>query len=287
MAEPNAQETPSDDGPWLVTPDTLPDDPIAGAMARLAARDARRAAEPDPAPPPTPLVTVLRAALLIGLAILACAYPGPPSALVFLATTALVGLHAQRGAPWGAMGVVGVLGVIGTLALLALLPTLDRIEEQGRRRVCANHLRQLGQALILYRDQSGHGVWYPTADGAGFLVALHASGVLGTDDYLLTCPSTTDLARPTALQAGRIPPTAVSYAGRRNAVQDRYPGLYRPEEGDTVIASDDDEGGGKRFNHGDVVQLLFLDGHVERLPADDPQVARGPGVASLLDPLAN
>jgi type II secretory pathway pseudopilin PulG len=60
--------------------------------------------------------------------------------------------------------------VTGLLAAL-LLPALSRVRERARRTACVNHLRQLGQAAMLYHDDhhllpatptSGYLVWNGT-----------------------------------------------------------------------------------------------------------------------------
>lgn len=105
------------------------------------------------------------------------------------------------------------------------------------------------------------------------------------DQYL--CPSSgDDNQEGKLLVLGRTPPGACSYAGRRNRVQARYPGVFTDKNSsDTVLASDDDEGR-PRFNHGDAVILLFLDTHVEEVPLRNPRLG-GLGKGGLLDPLAN
>jgi prepilin-type processing-associated H-X9-DG protein len=83
--------------------------------------------------------------------------------------------------------------VTGLLAAL-LLPVLSRVRERARQTACLSHLRQLGQAALLYHDEQ-HTL--PATPTSGYLIwngthyQLHGLLLTGTDALRETafCPS--------------------------------------------------------------------------------------------------
>ncbi len=79
---------------------------------------------------------------------------------------------------------IELLVVVTIIAILAamLLPALSRARESARRSACANNLKQLGVAELLYADdandywayQAWPQTWYPTATGDTVIAGLLA-----------------------------------------------------------------------------------------------------------------
>jgi prepilin-type N-terminal cleavage/methylation domain-containing protein len=105
-----------------------------------------------------------------------------------------------------AFTLIEVLVVIAILAILAglLFPVLAAVREQARQTQCRGHLRQIGLALAMYRD-----------DYAAF--PLRLSGLAGayvTDPRLFLCPSDPDRGLHDGnefLEGNRYLPTGLSY----------------------------------------------------------------------------
>jgi len=137
------------------------------------------------------------------------------------------------------------LAVVGALAALALLVNRDlpraRSSSAARRAQCRSNLKQLGLALHLYAGD--HGGQFP-AD----LLALSPKYV--TDSYLYYCP----VARR---DHGLDEPTAeemLSYV---------YVSGLRPNDPPDLIIAFDEET--NHADHGDGVNVLFVDGRAERV----------------------
>lgn len=75
-----------------------------------------------------------------------------------------------------------ILAILGIVALLisVLLPWLEGMRETSGRLPCPSHLRQIGQAILLYSND--HGGWYPDR-----LETLAVTEDLPTEVFV--CPS--------------------------------------------------------------------------------------------------
>src|SRR5687768_6412191 len=104
---------------------------------------------------------------------------------------------------------VELLVVIGTIALLValLLPALNRAREQANRVKCQGNLRSIGQALIIYVEQTRH---YPGCDTS---MNTHSAAIWPTrlramvkgNESMFVCPS-----REERFHWGSYPPPAHS-----------------------------------------------------------------------------
>jgi len=199
--------------------------------------------------------------------------------------------------------VVVVAVIIGVTACLLLGPQGCRLRsgrEMARQTACKNNLRQLGKALQQYLSGPGGNRYfpYPTQDqgyikpgdanlakhtgfsGASFLAALYWSGTI-TEPKVFICPSSTDdndfgrwLGKNPNEQPN--PPgwselfekpygTHVSYASRSQWCMPKGLPLSDRLPSDTVMASDDTQGGP---NHDDGFCVLYADTHVEFYPTN-------------------
>jgi prepilin-type N-terminal cleavage/methylation domain-containing protein len=163
-----------------------------------------------------------------------------------------------------------VIAIIGILAAM-LLPALSAVQEKAKQGKCKSNLKQLGTGFRSYVDDEGRGTLYPNADGGIFVARLFWSEVLGESKVFL-CPSTADLVDATSLNTcGADPGTAengatnnISYAGRKNANQNVYPGLYKVHK-DTALTglACDDWQVADNHENGAVLIVLYQDGHVD------------------------
>src|SRR5688572_24158263 len=114
--------------------------------------------------------------------------------------------------------VIGIVAVV----LSILIPVLSRARRAAKTAVCAAHLQQLGQAMLLYTNDNGGVLPYACTsdrDTWDVLIAVtlgkvqQASGPSTPDPSpVLACPDD-DRARPTyALTPGYAPTAVRSYA---------------------------------------------------------------------------
>lgn len=165
-----------------------------------------------------------------------------------------------------------VISVIGILASL-LLPSLSAVQEKAKQIKCKSNLSQFGKTLQIYLQDFGRDRGYPDTNGVGYICRVYQYNML-QDMELYICPSSSDEDPTKEWLRGLTDeyhddPTnpGCSYAGRRNKVQKRYPGIFRLFKNTslTAVASDDWKGISDRGNHeeGQLVNFLFLDTHVQ------------------------
>ena len=142
-------------------------------------------------------------------------------------------------------------------------------------------------AAIMYRDSQGKNVSFPSFDGSSFLTCLYVTGVNTEGDQFI-CPSSGDDNARMVFATGPTSHTVTSYAGRMNATQESYPGIFTAKGASETTSISDDSEGAALFNHEDCCIMSFVDGHVEEVPTDDPRMEGILHVGvGLLDPIAN
>lgn len=157
-----------------------------------------------------------------------------------------------------------VIAIIGILAAL-LLPALGSVSEKAKQIKCKANLDQFGKSMMIYVNDYGRNVRYPNADGDHFLGRLYAVKLL-LESKVYICPSTADENFGVNLGLADLDdPDAISYAGRMNTTQTKYPGIYKPfhQTTMTTIAGDDFEYESPNHENGAFVNFLFLDGHCD------------------------
>lgn len=184
---------------------------------------------------------------------------------------------------------IELLIVIAIIAILIalLLPSLTKVQESAKQTNCKGNLDQFGKMMQLYLQSRGKNVNYPDTDGAGFVVRLYQVGELSEPNVYL-CPSTSDLngdgEELERVTAEDIAENACSYAGRKNADQAVYPGIFDLQKETTetpIIADDLNEPDGNETNHDRQSNFLFLDGHTASVAFEDATFVL------LYDPLTN
>lgn len=171
---------------------------------------------------------------------------------------------------------IELMVVIAIIAILAslLLPTLGAMIEKSKQMKCKTNLSQVGKALRMYLQDYGRHKFFPFSEGDKFIGAAFAYKVL-REPSVFVCPSTIDTPVVAELQddkpATAITPTACSYGGRKNKVQNQYPGIYRlfRDTTTTTMGCDDWEDEPNHEN-GQLNNLLFVDAHVDHIRLSFP-----------------
>jgi prepilin-type processing-associated H-X9-DG protein len=145
---------------------------------------------------------------------------------------------------WVGGGVVATIGLL----LMVLLPPLQRAREQANRVQCANNMRQLGQAMMIYANTSGGR--YP--DRVDRLLAYMPAGSF-------VCPSTSDTpasgTTPQLLAADLAKGSHFSYV----YVGQNYSTGSLQNPAVTIVLYE------PLANHNDGINVLYADGSVNFL----------------------
>ena len=147
--------------------------------------------------------------------------------------------------------------------LLCLIPPLFETSSYPDFELrCRRKLHYIGQSLLLYKSDFGCNVRFPDENGGKFIAKLYTTRILLEPNVYICRP--TDKFDKVGMIKGNPSPEGMSYAGRKNKIQSKYPGLYRPYKGliNTTVASDDWEGLPNHEN-GKFINFLFADGHTD------------------------
>lgn len=139
--------------------------------------------------------------------------------------------------------------------------------ERAKLTQCKSNLKQLGMGLQMYVMDEGRGVYYPDANGGGFVARLYQAETL-TESLCFQCSGSGDRVSSESIQSLKAEDegNAISYAGRKNANQREYPGLFRVHRDTslTSLASDDWQGTNNHCD-GQTIAVLYQDGHVDHV----------------------
>lgn len=159
--------------------------------------------------------------------------------------------------------------ILVVITLIGLLVTfgfqgLQLGRDTARVAKCQDNLRQIGQALLLYKDSANKGRW-PSESGIRFLLTLYRHrDISGRGCEVFLCPGTQDRndlgasAEPGSSYEDwdSLTSDSISYAGR-DAVAHPVRGA---NDGEQVLAADDNE---FAPNHRKVINVLYGDASVQ------------------------
>lgn len=204
-----------------------------------------------------------------------------------------------------AFTLVEILVVIGVIALLAAIvfPVFSRVREGARKSTCASNLRQIGVALMQYKNDNGNsGPFYLFTD-TGYDHSDSSARIFSVNNHtwmdavwpyvkneaLFTCPSYPAVGKK--FLGGDPNWTSATATGsqylfdrigfnRWNRVFDGVPFVIVARPAETIYLCGDSSssdcagftwGMGSRFHprHNGVGNLLFFDGHVKAMRLQD------------------
>jgi prepilin-type processing-associated H-X9-DG protein len=197
--------------------------------------------------------------------------------------------------------------VVAIIAILAglLLPALRNAREMGKMAVCANNLRQMGFGFNLYQGDNA-GLFPPYANYSGGVAVEGWSWILdrywgGRSNQVIVCPSAQRFYAPfdpsyitygynymnlgSSINYGTTVPDppygpVANIADIRNPgatylLMDSYWSAAFPKSGCTYVNSWNPLATGlpdaRMQRHGNKLNILFVDGHVERTIVPDPE----------------
>ncbi len=173
----------------------------------------------------------------------------------------------------GAEGGFSLVEILVVITIIGLLMTMGFAQvrnalERGRVQKCQKNLTDIGQAMLVFKDQRNKGRW-PRESGMRFLLTLHKVRELtGRSADVFICPGTPSVTNDTG-PSGEIGSSyadwdaldsnSISYAGRDT---EAHPLRNFDDE---IIASDDNELG---RNHRTATNILYADGAVTSFDLD-------------------
>ena len=155
-----------------------------------------------------------------------------------------------------------VIAVISILAAL-ILPTLGSVQEKAKQIKCKTNMDNLGKGMLMYKNDYGRNVRFPDANGGKFIATLYTTKLV-VEPKVYICPSTTDEFDTAGMKNGNPSAGGMSYSGRKNSPQTKYPGIYKAYHSttNTTLGADDWEEFANHEN-GQYINFLFVDGHRE------------------------
>ena len=184
--------------------------------------------------------------------------------------------------------IIELLVVIAIIAILAgmLLPALGRARDEARKVRCASNLSQLGKAMNMYLLKFGDNSCFPAPStkfrGDEWLCVLYWKGII-SESKVFTCPATSDnstlIPLPGAAQtypttitfgsAGSLGNTAVSYCGRTSSCSlgaGKAKDTPIEQFTESALSSSSPMACDKSGNHGDGINVVYVDSHVDFMP---------------------
>jgi len=155
--------------------------------------------------------------------------------------------------------VITLIGLLMTFGFSAMQGAM----EQGRVTKCGNNLDQIGQSLLLYKNNRAKGRW-PKEGGIRFLLTLYKHNeITGREAEVFICPGTADINDdgPSGELGSayddwaNITSDSISYAGRD---VEAYP-IRGADDASQVLAADDNE---FAPNHANATNVLYGNGAV-------------------------